>query len=532
METLPAELRVLIAKELPTRDICRLQQTCKAFYDLIEDNSELWREHLRRQCGTDVLWSSFSGFTASELRRACTGILRFKHRYRRGGHPKPPTPRLLPYNSEHDDLQHQQRQESDNPYPDISATFLVPGGRFLITVDKKWLRVWDLGPPGSLSEPCEVVRYELNCADTTPEIADVIVADKDTVHLLIQEYYPQPTLPQSFGIDRSEYNFGHGSTFTLLHRLEIRLPGKGPHSVRELGRLCVLHSRGSEICATQDGPIVAFGVGERVLIWGASDSLGTSWVASATRTSQSTAGQDVFCHQGYAFVVDSHGLQGFELAGITHRPVGNGLVDLQYGGPDIGNIPPPLQWTHQQTFEDTFRPWASAFMLHKPVADEGPLSYDIRHPRLEIDATQRDFVSYAYVRFCFCFRPDSPSASSLLPTKRYRTATQPCDTPHLHFALDEGVGGYIWYYCTPRPAEHGSTIYVSILEDDPDFPEPAGSVVEGLGDFSEMFPHSTQVVLNISVCPLSGRVAVLWAREYEQDRVVEIFELYDSSPTT
>ncbi|KAF6746915.1 hypothetical protein DFP72DRAFT_1050509 [Ephemerocybe angulata] len=48
-EKLPIELGILIAKELPTRDICRLQQTCKAFYDLLEGDSELWRE---RTAGT------------------------------------------------------------------------------------------------------------------------------------------------------------------------------------------------------------------------------------------------------------------------------------------------------------------------------------------------------------------------------------------------------------------------------------------------------------------------------------------------
>ncbi|KAF6756931.1 hypothetical protein DFP72DRAFT_846304 [Ephemerocybe angulata] len=49
MDKLPIELGILIAKELPTRDICRLQQTCKAFYDLLEGDSELWRE---RTAGT------------------------------------------------------------------------------------------------------------------------------------------------------------------------------------------------------------------------------------------------------------------------------------------------------------------------------------------------------------------------------------------------------------------------------------------------------------------------------------------------
>ncbi|KAF6746928.1 hypothetical protein DFP72DRAFT_617215 [Ephemerocybe angulata] len=194
MEKLPTELRTLIAKELPTRDICRLQQTCRTFYDSIEGDSELWRERLRRQCGADVLWSSFSGFTASELRRACTGILRFKHRYRRGGHPTLPISRLLPHKIEDDQLHLN--------YPYLLGTFnLIPGGRFLITVDKKCLRVWDLGPPGSLNKPLEVVSRELSCDGTRLEIADVAVADKDTVHLLILEDYSQPTLPQSFGIE-------------------------------------------------------------------------------------------------------------------------------------------------------------------------------------------------------------------------------------------------------------------------------------------------------------------------------------------
>ncbi|KAF6756862.1 hypothetical protein DFP72DRAFT_892515 [Ephemerocybe angulata] len=530
MKKLPIELQTLIVKELPTRDICRLQQTCKAFYDSIESNPEVWRECLRRQCSTDVLWSSFSGFTASELRRACTGTLRFKHRYRPGGHSKPPIPRLLPYNN-------QQSQGSDNPYPEIQATFLIPGGRFLITVDKKWLRVWDLGPPGSLVEPCESASRELNCTDKALEIADVVVTGKDMVHLLIQEWYSEPTLPQSFGIDRSEYNYSHWTTFTLFHRFEIRLPGRGQHSVRELGRLCVLHSSVSDICTTQDGPIVALGIGERVLLWGTSDSPDKSWVASRTGCG-GTDGQDVFLHQGYAFIVDSDGLSGFDLTGITHRPVGKGLVDIQYGTPDIGHIPTPQKWSHQQDFQNTLRGWASDFMLHKPPAEGGPLFYDIRLPQLGAALPQPlTYESHdSYLQFCFSFHPDNPSASSLIPTKRYMTASQPCDTPHFHFALDEGVRGYIWYdYFSVNGGVERRNIFVSIL-DDPDFPEPSGSIFEGLGDFSEMIvtgpiPESTRV-LHISVCPLSGRVVVLWDRESKNDRLVEIFDLYDFSLTT
>ncbi|KAF6756865.1 hypothetical protein DFP72DRAFT_1114388 [Ephemerocybe angulata] len=542
MKKLPIELQTLIVKELPTRDICRLQQTCKAFYDLIEGNSEVWKERLRRQCSTDVLWSSFSGFTASELRRACTGTLRFKHRYRRGGNPKPPIPRLLPYNSEHDNhlyRQWQEIEESDNPYPEISATFLVPGGRFLITVDMKWLRVWDLGSPGSLNEPCEVVRYErLHCVDMIPEIADAIVVGKDTVHLLIQEFYSQDTLPQSFGINRSEYSLNRGSMFAFFHRFQIRLPDRGQPSVKFLDRLCVLHS-GSDISVAQHGPIVAFGMGPRVLLWGTSDSPDKSWVASASRTCEHAVCQKVFFHQGYAFFADSASLNGFDLTGITHRPVGKGLVDLQRGSPDIGSIPPPRTWTHQQDFHDNFRARATDFMLHKPVAEAGPLFYEIRHPQLQ--ATQQqpgsDPSEGTYLQFCFSFHPDDPTASSLGPTKRYRTTSQPCDTPYFYFALDEGVRGYIWYgrYNFNRRGKGANIrIFVSIV-DDPDSPEPSASDIEGLGYFSEMIEWTNSKppgVLSISVCPLSGRVVVLWGQEFGGEHLVETFDLYDSSRVT
>ncbi|KAF5341969.1 hypothetical protein D9611_001216 [Ephemerocybe angulata] len=537
MEKLPIELQTLISIELSTRDICRLQQTCKAFYNFILGSSELWRERLRRQCGADILWSSFSGFTASELRRACTGTLRFKHLYRPGNHPTLPIPRLLPYNCENDDLESQQSEDSNNPYPGISSTFLVPGGRFLITVEQKWLRVWDLGPPGVLHEPREVIFQELNCANMDPRIADAVVADKDTVHLLIQEVHSQPTLPQSFAkIDRSQYNFDDRSRFSLFHRFEIRLRDGGQYSVKELGRLCVLcRSPIPAIRATQDGPIVAFGIGERVLIWGASDSPDQSWVASTTTISEDTTVTGVFCHQGYAFVVYCDGLRGFDLADITHRPLGNGLVDLQDRAPDIGNIPPPLLF---QTF---FREseWASNFMLHKPVAKGGPLYYDIRYSLLEVelDGDQwQDIVSNPYyVRFCFSFHPKSPSASSLLPTHKYKAANTPCDTPHLRFALYEGAGGYIWYDRSTFRLDKRN-ISVSILDDNPDSdsPKPTGSIIEGLGYFSEMIarPDSKLIeVLDISVCPLSGRVVALWGRESREDQLVEIFYLYDCSPT-
>ncbi|KAF5341965.1 hypothetical protein D9611_001212 [Ephemerocybe angulata] len=532
MKKLPIELQTDIVKELPTRDICRLQQTCKAFYYLIEGNSEVWRECLRRQCGADVLWSSFSGFTASELRRACTGTLRFKHRYRRGNHPTPPIPRFLPYNCENGGLESQQSENSNNPsYPGMNSTFLVPGGRFLITVEQKWLRVWDLGPPGVLHEPQGVIFYELNCANMDPWIADAVVAGKDTVHLLIQEVHSPTTLPQSFTtIDHSEYNIDDQSRFSLFHRYEIHLRDGGQYSVQELGRLCVLHSSGSEICATQDGPIVAFAIEGRVLIWGASDSPGKSWVASTTTTSEDIIVKGVFCHQGYVFVVYSDGLmKGFGLAGITPHPLGNGLVDLPDRAPDIGNIPPSLLF---QPFPESN--WASNFMLHEPVAKGGPLYYDIRHSLREMDEDQQHLVSNPYyVRFCFSFHPESPSASSLLPTKKYKATVRPYYSPRLRFELDEGVGGYILF--GNRLGNQGN-MYISINDNpDSDSPNPTGSIIEDLGYFAEMIarpdPEPIQI-LNISICPLSGRVVALWGRESREDRFVKIFDLYDCSSTT
>ncbi|KAF5342513.1 hypothetical protein D9611_001202 [Ephemerocybe angulata] len=543
MEKLPIELGILVAKELPTRDICRLQQTCKAFYDLIEGASELWRGRLQRHCGADVLLSSFS--TASELRRACTGTLRFKHRYRRGGHPMPPTSRLLPHKKEDDQFQNRRSQYwPHHLYPEESSTFnLIPGGRFLITVDKKWLRVWDLGPPGILNEPFEVVLHEINCVDTQPIIVDVAVADKDTVHLLIREDYIERRLPQSFGFDQSRYNLNGQSRVRFFRRFQIRLPDKGQNSVEGLGRLCVLHSYRGRLdrCAAQHGPVVALGFGKKFLLWDTSDSPDKNWVASTTRTERI-----VFFHQGYVFAVDADDLRGFNLTSVTHCPAGKGVVDIQDGTPDLGYIPTPQMWTHQQQGSHNFRAWASDFMLHKPVADEGPLFYDIRDP--QADPNRLDMWPESYVRLCFCFRPDNPSAGSLLRTKRYRTAPQPCDIPQLRFPLDDGVAGYIWYDSLDLivdigPRQRGN-IFVSIL-DDPDspepsilkdgsdFPEPAGFVVEGLGDFSEMIarPKSETGVLHLSVCPLSGRVVVLWDRESKDDRLVEIFDLYDSLPT-
>ncbi|KAF5342512.1 hypothetical protein D9611_001203 [Ephemerocybe angulata] len=549
MKKLPIELQTLIVKELPTRDICRLQQTCKAFYDSLESNPEVWRECLRRQCGADVLWSSFSGFTPSELRRACTGTLRFKHRYRPGGHSKPPIPRLLPYNN-------QQSQGSDNPYPEIKAAFLVPGGRFLITVDKKWLRVWDLGPPGSLVEPCESASRELNCDDKALEIADVVVTDKHTVHLLIQEWYSQPTLPQSFGIEYVIFveigrtNIRSNTTGSVVVAVNTTaVAGQRSRSSTDLRY--AFRAEDSILCESSAGfasytqavLIYALPKMDQLLHSGLEKELssGALWILRINPGSLQPHGQGagvpmVFLHQGYAFIVDSDGLNGFDLTGITHRPVGKGLVDIQGGAPDIGHIPTPQQWTHQQAFFNTFRTWASDFMLHKPVAKGGPLFYDIRHPILGPALPQPGTYETcdSYLQFCFSFRPDNPSASSLIPTKRYITDNQRCDTPHFQFALDERTRGYIWYDHLNGGRKRGN-ILVSIL-DNPDSGKGSCPIFEGLGDFSEMIarpnPEPT-AMLNTSLCPLSGRVVVLCQdRESKKDRLVEIFDLYDFSLTT
>ena len=175
MHQLPFELQLLIIERLDAPDILHLQlvcrlilwkgcdtepniQTCRKLYTEIERSGKaIWRRCLKRQCFENLLFlPSYKHLsTAFELKNACTGTRRFvkmiEAAYAAGG--------TLPHTRTTLKFPLDLFKTSD-----LRDTLLIPGGRFLLTFEDKWVCIWDLHSlvKDGVSSPTLLVRQHLD----------------------------------------------------------------------------------------------------------------------------------------------------------------------------------------------------------------------------------------------------------------------------------------------------------------------------------------------------------------------------------
>jgi hypothetical protein len=143
-------------------------QTCKSFYKLIKAfDRAVWRKCLQRQClQNGLFWPSYRKHTTSqEFKASCTANLRFRNATRkwegRSAGTIPSTLKNLVFD-----------------WVPFEEFYLVPGGRFLITLHKLFFRVWSLYSSAWWNDAPEVNVYYMREQFSSVAYANVVNGTK------------------------------------------------------------------------------------------------------------------------------------------------------------------------------------------------------------------------------------------------------------------------------------------------------------------------------------------------------------------
>lgn len=512
MRGLSLELQASIIKHLGVHDIFHLQQTCKSLNTLIEGNVEVWKACLKRHCHVEGLfWSSFNGLTkASEYKNACTGIQRFKRLCRTAKLSQIGKRRHLPAKvsgnpaDESDSTGDEGSYALKNPYPGINSAYLVPGGRFLVTVEQAWLLLWDLLPLGKVGEPVVLLREKLDC-NKDVKILDVLPLDGGRLRLVLNEPLPDG-FPPSYNVDPSQYASRNDTKMLALHRFEIRLPENGDYTVQKLGRLCIAYLGYDDSQVAQGEHSIAVDISGCLLFWGSNDS-GEEYTFWASY--EDVDRSSIFMHQGYLFLVTRSSLGAINLSKLPRNPVKGGIVDIQCSY----RLRAPAKVEDVVTCEiDTELPEGDfgmgQILLPNPVPKAGTVKYD-----MELHHWGGE-VAYKLYRMTFDFRPDAPAKSDLRLFGVLEDYDW-CDdyiSPRNRFECGGGDFGYIW-----EKTDGLQVVSVSIYGGDDKKFKP---VEIGVPENESVEIEDSDVLF----CPFSGRAVILWDRTLTEEKLIEIVD--------
>ncbi|KAF5341678.1 hypothetical protein D9611_001193 [Ephemerocybe angulata] len=489
--------------------------TCKDLNNLIEGSTEIWKACLKNQCHNEGLfWSTYNGLsTALEYKNACIGIWRFKEFCKNGDDMYDRAKaRYLPVKAygdlaEEGDAEDYEAEETylplyldrphtKNPHPGISSTYLVPGGRFLITVDGTWLLLWDLGLPGKLDEPVVLSSHKFHCSSSVTMLDVYIVDEHNALRIVLQEHHFDEIPPY---ISANHGRLGDlplgDSRLSAFHRFEISLPESGEYTIKLLGRLCVARKATGDVSAAQIENQVALELSPgNILLWNTlqPDEAFSFWENPECST--------FYMQQGYLFTITGKGVHAINLSQFSWRPVKHGFVDLQPLSPEQPSI------THTFTHPTSLPGKASYVMLPRSIRSTGVVKYDM------MDKAS----SHRIWEFSFDFYPEETSESTLrsLGPPRYRSS-RPTWPVH-RFECAEGGWGYVW-----EDLPNSADVTITLHE-----PEASG-VAEPCQDLEADFkyPENEDTLLeDVKVCPFSGRAVFMWDRTLLEDTMLEIVD--------
>ena len=174
--------------------------------NFVESNGlQVWRSCLDKQCEDYGLFRPTYRHlkTASDFKKACTGAGRLRKGFDYAVANRCPLIAApgctkisisLPVQSVPED------EESEAQHDPWDTFYLVPGGRYLITMDDEWVCMWDLEdaaemhlppviymPERTAHRPKLVVKHTSNASIVS--ILDIRVASNDEIHLLVREAY-------------------------------------------------------------------------------------------------------------------------------------------------------------------------------------------------------------------------------------------------------------------------------------------------------------------------------------------------------
>lgn len=328
-----------------------------------------------------------------------------------------------------------------NPHPGLNSTYLIPGGRLLVTVDKTWLVLSDLGPPGETDKPAILSKHRLDSEGWLTILNVSMANDHNTLHIVIHEYLRRRLPPY---VDPSRVMLGSDSRMvSALHRFELRLSADGEYTLQCLGRLCVVDEdefEADHMVATQCAHQVALKTDSgRIILWDTLESDGTVvfWEAPESYV--------LSVQLGYLMTVTKDGVQAIDLSIIPRNPISNGLVELRTSS---ATAPPSTSQSinHPVDLENI-----EGVTVLPSIPARGPVRYDVE---------VKEGNGYGtHLRFSLDFCPDEPSPSNLIFLGKRDEGEAQIESWSKHrFETFSGYWGCVWE-ALPDVSSIDMTIY-------------------------------------------------------------------------
>ncbi|KAJ2926946.1 hypothetical protein H1R20_g10120, partial [Candolleomyces eurysporus] len=338
MLELPSELQLSIIEHLNVCDIYHLQQTCKGLYSLIEEEAKsVWTRCLQRQCAMHRLfWPSYKNLsTATELKNACTGMVRF---LREMDHASAPGTALLPRTTS---LALPPGVMSPRRMCDI---YLMPGGRFLLTFEFSWIFVWDLQSISDWKPPPLLLRHPID--DEIDWVSTLKVISSTKVRLLMRI-----KVISGSNMGSPVENLRPGEDLRSWKVFELTYNDNDTFSIETVGRLAVVCPKDlpGDPCAILDSNRVLLHVHESTLVWDFCNKRISVWTLE-----ELPPVCDLFPNQGHVFYITAEGVHGVKPS--PFQPLQDGQV-----------LSVPLQESTTATFCASHEQVHSVSILHGVV---------------------------------------------------------------------------------------------------------------------------------------------------------------------
>ncbi|KAF5330218.1 hypothetical protein D9611_010637 [Ephemerocybe angulata] len=510
LSALPLELKLKAIVELEAWDILHLEQSCKNMYELIEGSPDVWKSLLKRLCASEKwIWVSYDDLsTAFDFKSACVRSMRFiKLVCGEDSNNLTETLEIIrPFAS----TAVKPRSSSiDGPLSAFdSGTFkgefasaaavvyLVPGGRFLVTVHVPWLFLWDLRTSafeGSTSgTPSILSRHRLSFQGRTMRAPSIVLAEvieASTVRILLEEAEPE-------GVSTFKYSF---------ELVEIEFTAGDKPFSRTLGQLRVLYPMD-----TYATPVATYH-GHQVFI---------QWTYHILARPKKLL---------YVDVAGVHGLP-FPNEGV-YRAVPVGVVPLRQRSPPL-EIPFTFSIPHPEDTACLPSPSTHVTILRNDP-DSGPIicavgEYNYLEPSLD-----PGFSSNIY-HYSFTDPTDPSEGTIRLAERNVYPPSWELSKPSHDFPCGADSVGYLWSnmsgYGPNAIVDRRSTIHISVtrlpsLSSTAETRHPP--IIRSSRKETIPWRQTPGVPRVYSLCAATGRLAVLWwlmDPERESDRLLEVYD--------
>ncbi|KAF5340047.1 hypothetical protein D9611_012392 [Ephemerocybe angulata] len=511
MRSLAPELQLEIIGELDECGIAQLEQVCKDLYDLIEGNPDAWKGCLQRKCKHEgMIWSSFSNLsTAAEFKAACTGPKLFKRKCDQDQ--INPVKLTTPFSTANADVpgsaSGNERTASDEPnaWADLRDIYLVPGGRFLITIEGSWMKLWDL-MPRTEEESLVLLRRQPLAFKKYLRLISVEVADTSTLHLLLCEDFPNTS---------SAWNTAQNRSRSVLEVFEIKFSvSEESFSIRKLAELGVWHNGTYPPLFTQLRGLVALQTDRDTLVWDYTQGGYYVWRALDEDEAIYTTSR-ILILEGYVIYLDYQwGFRGAKILDHTFHPLGNAReidISTQQGIPNSAfslsirytRVPKSLTKWHVTHYAD-----GNDAIIYEQQDEE------------------RIFNTTFFHRFSFQIDSENPQESEFVPEGRYSykpSVKYAAPHPFNRFPSGQETAGVVWFAW-----DDGMTISVHPLLTE-ECPSPEKTITR-----ARLLPkrRMTDTAHRIVVSPVSGKIAILWKRTTDPEIELEetFLEILDVIP--